>query len=98
MVYLTHLVPYKYFSRLSQFLVIIVIPLLIVTLVFGQDVNQATRWLEIPLLGFTFQTSDLAKLVLIMYLARLLSQKQNEIKDLKKALIPIIIPVGSSAC
>lgn len=94
MVYLTHLVPYRYFSRLSQFLVIIVIPLLIVTLVFGQDVNQATRRLEVPLLGFTFQTSDLAKLVLIVYLARLLSQKQNEIKDLKKALIPIIIPVG----
>jgi cell division protein FtsW len=94
MVYLTHLVPYRYFSRLSQFLVIIVIPLLIVTLVFGQDVNQATRRIEVPLLGFTFQTSDLAKLVLIVYLARLLSQKQNEIKDLKKALIPITIPVG----
>jgi cell division protein FtsW len=94
MVYLTHLVPYRYFSRLSQILVIIVIPLLIITLVFGQDVNQASRRLEVPLLGFTFQTSDLAKLVLIVYVARLLSQKQNEIKDLKKALVPIIIPVG----
>ncbi len=92
MVYLTHLVPYRYFSRLSQFLVIIVIPLLVVTLFFGEDVNQASRRLEV--LGFTFQTSDLAKLALIMYVARLLSQKQNEIKDYKKALIPIIIPVG----
>ena len=94
MVYLTHLVPYRYFSRLSQLLVIIVIPLLIITLVFGEDVNQASRRLQVPLLGFTFQTSDLAKLALIIFVARLLSQKQNEIKDLKKAVLPIIIPVG----
>jgi cell division protein FtsW len=94
MVYLTHLVPYRYFSRLSQFLVIIVVPLLIITLIFGEDVNQASRRLEVPLLGFTFQTSDLAKLALIMYVARLLSQKQNDIKDLKKALLPIMVPVG----
>lgn len=94
MVYLTHLIPYRYFSRLSQFLVIIVVPLLIVTLIFGEDVNQATRRLEVPLLGFTFQTSDLAKLALIVYVARLLSQKQNDIKDLKKAFIPIMLPVG----
>jgi cell division protein FtsW len=94
MVYLSHLIPYRYFSRLSQFLVIMVIPLLIVTLIFGEDVNQASRRLEVPLLGFTFQTSDLAKLALIMYVARLLSQKQNEISDLKKAFLPMIIPVG----
>ena len=94
MVYLTHLVPYRYFSRLSQLLMIIVIPLLIVTLFFGEDVNQATRRLQVPLLGFTFQTSDLAKLALIVYVARLLSQKQNDIKDLKKAFLPIMVPVG----
>jgi len=94
MVYLTHLVHYRYFSRLSQFLVVIVIPLLIITMVFGEDVNQATRRLQVPVLGFTFQTSDLAKLALIVYVARLLSQKQNEIKDLKKAFLPIVAPVG----
>ncbi len=94
MVYLTHLVPYRYFSRLSQLLMIIVIPLLIVTLIFGEDVNQATRRLQVPLLGFTFQTSDLAKLALIVYVARVLSHKQNDIKDLKKAFLPIMVPVG----
>jgi len=91
MVYLTHLVPYRYFSRLSQILVIFVIPLLIATLIIGEDVNQANRRLEV--LGFTFQTSDLAKLALIMYVARMLSQKQNEITDFKKAFLPMIIPV-----
>jgi len=92
MVYLTHLIPYRYFSRLSQILVIIVIPLLIATLIIGEDVNQASRRLAV--FGFTFQTSDLAKLALIMYVARMLSQKQNEIRDLKKAFLPMIIPVG----
>jgi len=91
MVYLTHLVPYRYFSRLSQVLVIIVIPMLIATLIIGEDVNQANRRLEV--LGFTFQTSDLAKLALIMYVARMLSQKQHEIRDLNKAFLPMIIPV-----
>ena len=94
MVYLTHLVPYRYFSRLSQLLVIIVIPLLLITLFFGEEVNQASRRLEVPVFGFTFQTSDLAKLALIVYVARLLSQKQNEITDLKKTIIPMVIPVG----
>ncbi|GAJ13540.1 unnamed protein product, partial [marine sediment metagenome] len=60
----------------------------------GEDVNQATRRLQVPVLGFTFQTSDLAKLALIVYVARLLSQKQNDIKDLKKAFLPIMVPVG----
>lgn len=91
MVYLTHLIPYRYFSRLSQFLVIFVIPLLIATLIIGEDVNQASRRLAV--FGLTFQTSDLAKLALIMFVARMLSQKQNEIGDLRKAYLPMIIPV-----
>lgn len=94
MIYLTHLVPYRYFSRLSQLLVVMAVPLLIITLLFGQRINEASRWLEVPVIGLTFQTSDFAKLALIMYLARLLSQKQNEIKDFYKSFLPIIIPVG----
>lgn len=94
MIYLIHLVPYKYFSRLSQMMVAASIPLLIITLLFGKSINQASRWLEVPLIGLSFQTSDFAKLALIMFVARLLSQKQNEIKDFHKAFLPIIIPVG----
>jgi len=94
MIYITHLVPYKYFSRLSQLLVLIAIPLLIITLFFGQRINEASRWLELPVIGLTFQTSDFAKLALIMYIARLLSQKQNDIKDFYRSFLPIIIPAG----
>lgn len=94
LVYLTHLVPYKYFSRLSQLLVVIAIPLLVITLFFGKSINEANRWLEVPIIGLTFQTSDFAKLALIMYLARLLSQKQDQIKDFYKSFLPLIIPTG----
>ena len=93
-IFVTHLIPYKYYSRLSQLLLLLSIPLLALTLVFGRNLNEASRWLPIPGLGFSFQTSDFAKLALIMYIARMLSLRQDDIKDFKKAFLPIIIPVG----
>jgi cell division protein FtsW len=92
-VYITHLVPYRYYSRISQLLVIISVPLLIITLLFGRNVNEASRWLTLPGTGVTFQTSDLAKLALIMYIARLLSLKQDNIQSFKEAFRPIVLPV-----
>jgi cell division protein FtsW len=89
----THSIPYKYYSRLSQVFLVASIFLLIITLFLGTSINQATRWLTLPGLGFTIQTSDFAKLSLIMYLARLLSQKQHEIKDLKLSFMPVLWPV-----
>lgn len=92
-IFVTHSIPYKYYSRLSQVFLFSSIILLIITLFLGTSINQATRWLTLPGLGFTIQTSDFAKLALIMYLARLLSQKQNEIKDLKLSFMPVLWPV-----
>jgi len=94
MIYIIHRVPYKYFSKLAQIFLIIAIPLLLVTLVFGESINRASRWLEIPLIGMSFQPSDFAKLALIMYVARVLSQEQENIQDFYRAFLPIIIPVG----
>jgi cell division protein FtsW len=92
-IFVTHSIPYKYYSRLSQVFLVASIFLLIITLFLGTSINQATRWLTLPGLGFTIQTSDFAKLSLIMYLARLLSQKQHEIKDLKLSFMPVLWPV-----
>lgn len=47
-----------------------------------------------PVINMTFQTSDLAKLALFMYMSRQLSRKQNIIKDFKKGFLPIIVPVA----
>src|SRR5205814_2806968 len=69
------------------------VPLLFITLIFGVEINDARRWLTIPLVGISFQTSDLAKLALIMYVARALAKNQGNIKDFKSGFLPVMIPV-----
>ena len=93
LMFLAHMVPYKYYARISQLAIWISVPLLLYTLLFGTSLNEASRWYTLPLINITFQPSDLAKLALIIYVARLLSKKQEDIQDLKKGFIAIMIPV-----
>lgn len=95
--YLCHLLNYMYFSRLSQLFLWISIGLLVVTLAVGSEINNATRVLPIPGLGITFQTSDMAKLFLIMYIARYLSKNQEEVDSFRvfrNILLVIMIVVA----
>lgn len=89
-IYLCHLINFKYYSRMAQVLLYLSVPLLILTYFLGLDVNQAKRWLVVPGINVTFQTSNLAKLALVMFTARMLSKKQPVIKDFKRAFIPIM--------
>jgi len=82
-IFFVHLIPYQVFSRLSVVALWIAVPLLLLTLVAGQNINDATRWLQIPGTSFTIQTSDFAKVALIMYLAKVLSANQNNIDDFR---------------
>lgn len=93
MMYLAHLVKFEYYSRIAQILLIISIPLLLITLLFGTDIHSARRWITVPVFNLSFQTSDLAKLALIMYTARMLSKKQKVITDFEKGFLPVAIPV-----
>jgi cell division protein FtsW len=90
LMYISHKLDYRYYSGISKLLMYITIPLLLYTLVFGNHVNDASRWIAIPGTGLSFQTSDLAKLALITFLARSLSRKQENIKDVKQSFIPIM--------
>ncbi|MBN2728674.1 MAG: FtsW/RodA/SpoVE family cell cycle protein [Bacteroidales bacterium] len=92
--YVVHNIKYTYFSRLSQLLLYISIPLLIFTLLKGTSINEASRWITIPVLNINFQSSDLAKLAIILFLARSLALKQGDIKDFKNSFLPMIIPVA----
>ncbi len=92
--YLVHKFNYKIFSRLSQIGLIVSVPLLLFTLLKGIGAGEANRWLEIPGIGLTFQTSDFAKLALIVYVARILTVKQNQLDDFKTILKSIILPVA----
>lgn len=94
LMYLIHKVKYTYFSRISQIAIFLAAPLLLYTLFKGVSAGEASRWLAIPGTSLTFQTSDFAKLALITYVARMLSIKQDVIKDFKQAFVPIIIPIG----
>jgi cell division protein FtsW len=93
-IYFMHRVNYTIYSRVSLWLYLISIPLLIYTLFFGVEVNDASRWIKLPVLNLTIQTSDLARLALFMYISRQLSRKQNDIKDFKKGFLPLIIPTA----
>ena len=90
LMYISHKLDYRLYRGISKVLMYITIPLLLYTLVFGSHVNDASRWIAIPGTGLSFQTSDLAKLALITYLARMLSLKQENIKDVKESFIPIM--------
>lgn len=93
-IYFAHRVNYTIYSRVALILFLISIPLLIYTYFFGATFNEGSRWIKLPVINMTFQTSDLAKLALFMYLSRQLSKKQKVIKDFKKGFLPIIVPVA----
>jgi len=93
LIYFLHRVNYTVFSKIAAILLVISIPLLIYTLAFGAKINEGTRWIKVPIINLTIQTSDFAKIALFMYLSRVLSKKQDVIKDFKKGFLPAIIPV-----
>src|SRR4051812_14944056 len=93
LMYAASLVRYTLYSRISVIALLLAVPLLGITLVTGTNINEASRWLTLPVVNLSFQTSDFAKLALIMYVARTLSKKQDNIKDFKSAFLPIIIPI-----
>lgn len=93
-IYFAHLVNYTFYSKAARIVYLISIPLLIYTLFFGVTMNEGSRWIRLPLINMTMQTSDLAKLALFMYLARLLSKRQEMIKDFGKGYLMVIWPVA----
>jgi cell division protein FtsW len=90
--YKLHRVNFKYYSRIAYLLYWPTVVLLILTLFMGINLNNASRWLNIPFINMSFQTSDVAKIVLVAYIARMLKLKQDELGDFSKGLIPVLMP------
>lgn len=88
-----HKIDYRYYSKLSKFALWVSIPLLIYTFTNGVSLNDAARWIQIPIIG-SFQPSDFASLALIVNLASMLSKRQQNIDDIKESLIPILFWCG----
>lgn len=90
--FVVHKVRPKYFSKAALVLFWVAAGLLLLTLVVGPDINHARRWLRIPFTGLTFQSSDLAKIVLITFVARQLNQYRTQLHDFKAGVWPVLWP------
>ncbi|MBT30822.1 MAG: cell division protein FtsW [Thalassobius sp.] len=92
--FFAHRIDYRFYSRLSRYALLASIPLLIITWRFGENINDASRWIVIPFTSFSFQPSDFAKLALISNVASMLSKRQMRIRDDQKAINPMLIWSG----
>jgi cell division protein FtsW len=91
LIYMCHLLHYRQYQRVAPILILVSVPLLVFTLFYGQNINDANRWINIA--GFSFQPSEFAKIALIIYIARELTRRQDYITKFKQAFVPIILPV-----
>jgi cell division protein FtsW len=88
--WVAHKIDYRYYSKLSRLGLWVSVPLLIYTFTNGTTINDAARWITLPIIHTSFQPSDFASLALIINLASMLSKKQQNIDDIKESLIPIL--------
>ena len=91
--YFLHRINYTLFSRIATIMFAISLPLLVYTLLFGAKINEGSRWIKLPIIHLTIQSSDVAKLGLFMYISKIMSKKQDVIKDFKNGFLPVVIPV-----
>ncbi len=91
--YFLHRINYTLFSSIATIIFAISVPLLVYTLLFGAKINEGSRWIKLPIIHLTIQSSDVAKLGLFMYISKIMSKKQDVIKDFKNGFLPVIIPV-----
>ncbi len=94
--YATHKIPYRYFSGLSILLIPVIVVLLVYTLMQGQTISgvNASRWIRIPFVGIGFQTSTLAGVIVMMYVARYLAKNKEKKITFKESIIQLWLPVG----
>jgi len=93
--YGVHKIPYHYFKGLSIVMIPVVLVLLLVTMAQNNTIEgaNASRWIRIPFVGVTFQTSTLAAVVLMAYVARYLSKIKDQTVSFKETLLPLWLPV-----
>ena len=94
-IYGVHKIPYRYFRGLSMVMIPVVLILLLITMLQGSTIGgaNASRWIRVPIVGFTFQPSTLAALVLMVYVARYLSKIKDETISFKESILPLWLPV-----
>ncbi|MDA1382618.1 MAG: FtsW/RodA/SpoVE family cell cycle protein, partial [Bacteroidetes bacterium] len=92
--YVVHKVHYKYFARIANVVLVFAVLALVLTLIFGSDINEARRWLKVPFIGLTLQTSDFAKVGLVLWLAKELHVRRERLNDFRGEVFPMLIRIG----
>ena len=94
-IYGIHKIPYRYFRGLSMVMIPVVLILLMITILQGTIIEgaNASRWIRVPIVGFAFQPSTLAALVLMVYVARYLTKIKDKIISIKESILPLWLPV-----
>ncbi len=94
-IYGVHRIPYHYFRALSMIMLPVVVLLLIYTLAQGTTISgaNASRWIRVPFVGIGFQTSTLASVVLMIYVARYLTKIRDKKVRFVETLLPLWAPV-----
>ncbi|MFO8147828.1 MAG: FtsW/RodA/SpoVE family cell cycle protein [Bacteroidota bacterium] len=95
LLFAVHKIPYHYFKGLAILLLPVVIILLIYTIAQGTTIegSNASRWIQIPVVGVTFQSSTLASVVLMTYVARYLTRIKDRTVTFTETLLPLWMPV-----
>lgn len=93
-IYGVHKIPYRYFKGLSLIMIPVVLVLLGITMLQGTTIEgaNASRWIRIPFVGMSFQTSTLAFVVLMVYVARYMSKIKDKIITFKASILPLWVP------
>ena len=90
LMWVMHRIDYRYYLSFSKLGLWISVPLLLLTLKFGLNINEATRWIMVPFIDQSFQPADFARLVLFIHVAGVLAKCQRDQRDLRAAMVPIL--------
>ncbi len=95
LVYVFHKIPFIYFKGISVLMLPVVFILLMYTASQGNIINgtNANRWIQIPIIGFTFQTSSLASIILMIYVAHYMSKNNDKIITFGNSFLSLWIPI-----
>jgi cell division protein FtsW len=93
LMYFAHKANPKFYAKIAKSALILSALLLVLTMFYGASINQAERWIEIPVINQKFQTSDIAKLALVIYLARVLVAKRDKLHSFREGVVPVMGPV-----
>lgn len=92
--FVVHRMHFKYFGKLANVLMVLAVVALVFTFLFGTDINDARRWIKIPFIGLTVQTSDFAKVALVLWVAKQLQIRGHLMDDFWQGLAPILGGIG----